>query len=345
MVMQGFFTDNRHPMHRLEIYILVYGAILLCLAFLSPIAFAVVLASFAIIVVLEPFVSWLQTSRKIGHTTAHIIALLVFFAAILLLFLFLLPNTIREANGFFRFLNDFFTQKQWQPFFKKHPELMETLSPTIEKIYPKLMVNFDRFMLDIQRSSMTILSFIFYTLLVTVYWSFFFKSFKAVSLSLFPVSIRDEAAMFLKELYYQLKRYLFALVVVATIVGIIFGVFLTIIGSRYSVILGFWAFFTNFIPIVGVIFEIIPLFILCFSLGIGKSIALLLAVGIIHPFAFILFLNLMKGAIQINPVVIILLILVFSQLFGIVGSIIAVPAGIVIRVYWRSFIAPRLAAG
>jgi len=64
----------------------------------------------------------------------------------------------------------------------------------------------------------------------------------------------------------------------------------------------------------------------------------------VHPVAFIMFLNLMKGVVQLNPVVIILLILVCSQLFGIVGSLIAVPVGIMFRVYWRSFIVPRLSA-
>jgi len=344
MVMLNPFGLGRVPQKLFEAYLLLYASLFLLFAYLSPIAFSVVLTAFAIIIVLEPVAGWLIRRRRMRFAMANALTLIVFFSCVMLLFLFLVPSTLKEANGFFRFVEDFFEKRQWEAFFHWSPETKEMLSPTIDKVYPKLIAYFGSFISNVQKSSMTLLNFVFYVVLVTAYWTFFFPSFKKAVLHLFPKTTYSEATRFFRELYYQLKRYLSALILVATFVGIVVGVFLLFIGSRYALILGFWAFFTNFIPIVGVALELIPLLILCFSLGVGKSIALLIAIGIIHPVAFILFLNLMKGVVQLNPVVIILLILVFSQLFGIVGSLIAVPIGIIFRVYWKSFIAPRLSA-
>ncbi len=338
------FGSERSPKRFFEAYLLLYASLILLFAYLSPLAFSVALTSFAIILVLEPVAGWLTRKRGIRFTTANAFVLIVFFSCVMLLFLFLVPSTLKEASGFFRFAEDFFEKRQWETFFNWSQETKEMLTPTIDKIYPRLIAYLGSFVAGAQKSSMTLLSFIFYVVLVTAYWTFFFPSFKKAILRLFPKTTYLDAAQFFRELYFQLKRYLSALILVATFVGIVVGLFLLFIGSRYALILGFWAFFTNFIPIVGVALELIPLLILCFSLGVGKSIALLAAIGIIHPCAFILFLNLMKGVVQLNPVVIILLIMVCSQLFGIVGALVAVPIGIIFRVYWKSFITPRLSA-
>lgn len=342
--MRNPFDKNRPPKLLFEAYLLFYVSLILLFGYLSPLAFSVVLTAFAIIIVLEPVAGWLIHKRRMRFVLAHALTLIVFFSCVLLLFAFLVPSTLKEAGGFFRFVEDFFGKRRWETFFQLRPETKELLSPTIDKIYPKLLSFFESFVSGLQKSSMTLLNFIFYVVLVTAYWTFFFPSFKKSILHLFPKTTTEEARRFLRELYHQLKRYLSSLILVATFVGIVIGIFLLIIGSQYALILGFWGFFTNFISIVGVALELIPLLILCFSLGIGKSVALLVLISIVHPVAFIMFLNLMKGVVQLNPVVIILLILVCSQLFGIVGSLIAVPVGIKFRVYWRSFIVPRLSA-
>jgi len=129
---------------------------------------------------------------------------------------------------------------------------------------------------------------------------------------------------------------------VALIVGISFGVFLLFIGVKYSLLLGVWAAITNLIPIVGVVLEIIPLLLTGVSMGLKAVVTIAIAVAVVHTTAFVIFLKLMKGYIKINPVVMIFMILLSTQIFGMIGAFIAVPLTIVIRLYWQYFIYPWL---
>jgi len=107
--------------------------------------------------------------------------------------------------------------------------------------------------------------------------------------------------------------------------------------------MGLWAAFTNLIPIVGVPLEFIPLLLLAVSTqNILLVIILLIVLTIVHAAAFILFLVFMKGYNRINPVMIILMIVVAGQLFGLFGAIIAVPFAILIKMLWIHFISPLL---
>ena len=111
---------------------------------------------------------------------------------------------------------------------------------------------------------------------------------------------------------------------------------------KYKTLLSFWAGITNFIPIVGVVIEFIPLIIVGASLGILKLIILLMSMALIHGAAFIIFLFLMKGYAKINPVLIILSILIMGHWLSIVGALIAVPTLMAIQIFWKMFVQPEL---
>jgi predicted PurR-regulated permease PerM len=50
----------------------------------------------------------------------------------------------------------------------------------------------------------------------------------------------------------------------------------------------------------------------------------------------------MKGRARINPVGVILSILIFGAAFGFIGSLIAAPSALVIKVLWNHYVQPQL---
>jgi predicted PurR-regulated permease PerM len=95
------------------------------------------------------------------------------------------------------------------------------------------------------------------------------------------------------------------------------------------------------IPIVGVVFEIIPLILLAVSArSLLVFIGLLAALLVIHTAAFIVFLKLMRGYTRTNPVIMIFSIIFFGQVLGIVGAFLAVPLTIILKQFWEHFISP-----
>jgi len=343
------FRGNKNQL--LMNYILIYSSVIILLALFCQMVFSVVIAVLAIVIVLQPLISLFakiinyRKIEKYNRTSiliANGLATFIFFASILVLLIFLIPSLVKEAGAFVTFFDNFFTNKEWQKitFLSENPDISANISSILSNIQPKIVAVLESVITDLSKSTPQVLSFIFYLFLGTLYLVYYFPMLKNKVNMIFPSVIRSESVSFMRELYHQLKRYLFSIFLVALIVGLMMGAILSFLGSSYSVLLGFWAAFTNLIPIVGVILEFIPLLLLSTSLGVSGSLVLLIAILIIHTVAFILFLNLMRGYIRINPVAIIFLILFFSQVFGFTGSLIAVPVGLFIRIFYEWFIKP-----
>lgn len=184
-------------------------------------------------------------------------------------------------------------------------------------------------------------SILFFVILGTIYFSYYFPSFKRFSPHLYPKSCRSEALTFLKDTYRNLERFVTSIVLVSIFVGVIVAILVRMLGLPYSLLMGFWATITNMIPIVGVVFEIIPLILLAVSArSLLVFVGLLAALLIIHTAAFIVFLKLMRGHTRTNPVIMIFAIIFFGQVLGIVGAFLAVPLTIILKQFWEHFISP-----
>ncbi len=338
-MLKYFFPEN-NPERTLISFLLIYSFAFLVLAFIYPVVFAVIVCVFAFVIIAEPIIYFIMRLKPISRVIAGVLTLLIFFAGILILLFFLVPSLIQEAGNFYSFLVKFFERREWEQFFPDNPEIAQNITDMVLSIQPKVLQLFQSGLDYATRVTPTALTFLFYVVLGMVYLVFYLPSFKANAGFLFPNHCRDQAVEFLRDVYTLIRRFLFSIVIVGMIVGVIIGVMLAIMGSRYSLLMGFWGFFTNLIPIVGVVFEVIPLFILSFSLGIQTTFVIAVIILFLHTGAFVLFLFLMKGYAKLNPFATILLILLFSQIFGVMGSLIAVPFGLTFKVFWKRFISP-----
>lgn len=179
---------------------------------------------------------------------------------------------------------------------------------------------------------------LFFTIVGAIYLSYYFLTVKDFIPRFYPKKVRGIAISFLEDTYKNLERYVISVVVIALIVGVVVGIVVHSMGLKYSLLMGTWAAFTNLIPIVGVPLEFIPLFLLAVSTqDLVLVITLMIILVIVHASAFILFLVFMKGYNRINPVIIILMIVIAGQLWGLFGAIIAVPFAIVLKMTWMHF--------
>ncbi|AFK06504.1 putative permease [Mesotoga prima MesG1.Ag.4.2] len=184
---------------------------------------------------------------------------------------------------------------------------------------------------------------LFFTIVGAIYLSYYFLTVKDFIPRFYPKKVRGIAISFLEDTYKNLERYVISVVVIALIVGVVVGIVVHSMGLKYSLLMGTWAAFTNLIPIVGVPLEFIPLFLLAVSTqDLVLVITLMIILVIVHASAFILFLVFMKGYNRINPVIIILMIVIAGQLWGLFGAIIAVPFAIVLKMTWMHFFSPML---
>ncbi|WP_308644448.1 AI-2E family transporter [Oceanotoga sp.] len=330
-------TKNQKAAIFNSIYLIIFFSI----AALSMQVFSILVFSLGVIFVVELFSKFFIKFLKMPKKFAILISILIIFISLIFLLVFLIPTVIGEVSNFINFLNGIFEKQEWRELFpEKFDDIEKNVTEFLITLRPKIISFINDALIQMPNLGGKIGSFIFYLVLITIYGSFYFDSFKLKAGNLFPKSIRNTSISFLKDLYVNLKSFVISTLFAALFVGIGAFIIMNILGVKYSLLMSFWAALTNFIPIVGVIFEFIPLILVGISSGLTKMLILLLIMIILHTSAFIFFLYVMKGSARINPVAVIISILIFGYIFGFVGPIIAVPIGISIKVFWKHFISP-----
>lgn len=320
--------------------LIFYASLLMLLAFLFPFVFGTFLTTIAIVIFLEPFSVILSKKFKLNRSISNAFTLILFFSSLALLLVFLIPSLVKETANFYEMVAKFFEKREWEEL------LPATLAGRLTQLFslfePKLLRLLESIISTATKVTPQLFTFLFYVILGSVYLMYNFKGLRKGMPYLFPRSCRKEASLFLRDVYVQLRQYIISISIVALFVAISLGLLLWYLGSRYAILLSFWGFVTNYVPIVGVFLEFIPLFLMTFSLGLKASIILGVGVFVIHVVAFLIFLRLMGGYIKINPVAIIFLIMLFSSALDILGALIAVPCGIVFKIFWVRFLSPVL---
>jgi predicted PurR-regulated permease PerM len=191
----------------------------------------------------------------------------------------------------------------------------------------------------------SVTTIIVFTLFGLGYTLFYIREIASFFVLIYPKSVRAEAREFFRDVYASMGRYIRVIFINAVIIGLSYWIVFEAFNLKYSAIISLWAFVTNFIPIVGVVLEYIPVLLFSLTLGVKGVLLIALFAILIHAVAFVVFIQLMKGLEKLNPVYIILSILFFGKLFGLFGSFVGVPLALFFKVFWRKFLRPLFEAG
>jgi len=321
-------------------YIVLYTIILFIVLGTFKDIFTVIVATVFNVILLKPIVFFFKKNFKLSSRVSKILALSIFFFGFIIILVFLIPAVAKELGNFIKLITDVFNEKLWRDYLKESPNLQELVDKFMDFVQPKLLEFADYlFNMFISRFPEVVMV-IFFAVLGTIYVTFYIDTVGNAFEKMFPKKCRSEIRVFIKDLYDNMERFVLAVFITALITGLSFWTVFKIFGLDYSAVVGAWAFITNFIPIVGVFLEYIPVFLFSLSLGIKGIVWIALFTVIIHSIAFILFIHLMKGYAKLNPIYIIFSILLFGKVFGFLGIFIAVPLAIYIQIMWKRFVGP-----
>ncbi|WP_019989626.1 AI-2E family transporter [Rudanella lutea] len=170
--------------------------------------------------------------------------------------------------------------------------------------------------------------FIFFFLLYRDFFkSFFYK--------IFGHTRKTKVDVVFSQIYTVVKDYLVGLVLVIIIVGILNTVGLLILGVDYAVFFGFFGAFMILIPYVGIaIGSVLPAL---FTLGTHPNP--LVALGVVGVFLFVQVLEgnfitpyIVGSKVSINPLAAIIVLILWGQLWGLPGLILALPLTAILKV-------------
>ena len=156
----------------------------------------------------------------------------------------------------------------------------------------------------------------------------------AKSEELLPPAWRPGVVGFVQEYDVALGRFVRGQLIEAVLVAVLTTLALWVLGFPAAVLMGVIAGLGNLIPNLGLFLSIIPgLFVALTAPDIGS--ALLKLIGV---FAVVQFIDssitgprIVGGSVGLNPVWVMLAVLVFGQLFGIMGMFLAVPIAVFLK--------------
>ncbi len=159
--------------------------------------------------------------------------------------------------------------------------------------------------------------------------------------NLIPLSKREHIINLVLKVNHNLRYYLRGQLIVCFALSIIYSIGLSIAGIDLSILIGFIGGFGNLIPYVGT--------------GIGIILASLLALFEFHDFQHIFYViitfvvgqsleatvitpRVVGKELSIHPAMVILSILIFGQLWGFLGLLLAVPIAATLKVFIDEFV-------
>ena len=144
---------------------------------------------------------------------------------------------------------------------------------------------------------------------------------------LFPHYMRNRAGEVLSAIATVLRRWLVTQLIAMATIAVVTTIALVILRVEAAFALGLIAGLLEFIPTVGPILSAVPAIAMGFLDSPQKALAVLaLYIGIQFMENHLLIPMLMKGGVDIPPVVTILAQALFTLLFGFLGLMVAVPA-------------------
>lgn len=143
----------------------------------------------------------------------------------------------------------------------------------------------------------------------------------------------------------HVRRYIGGAVLLALLTGVLVGSSLALLGVKYAVVFGLFAFLLNFIPMIGpVVATLLPLPIALLSPEVstaGKVLAVVIPSLIQFVIGQVVSPRVIGRALALHPVTVLLFLLFFQMIWGIGGAFMATPLAAVMKILFEHFESTR----
>ena len=321
-------------------YSLLLAGIILIFYLLYLISTVLIIFAFAVLLafILEPLVSKLEY-RGLNRFVSIIIVFAAVIILFYLLFAYLVPNLILQMKQFVGTLQVISLHEKilsvekeiykYLPFFE-----LGQLSKRFEEFISSGIVNsFDR----ITTVLTSIISIIVLLVIIPFITFFLLKDSKEIMrgiIHVMPNRYFEMSYWIMKKISIQLGRYVRGWIFDAAFVGVACGFGYYILGIKNALPLGLISGLGHLVPYFGPIIGGVPAIIISIiQYGDFSHVPLIVMMivivymidnGMVQPYVF-------SKSVNMHPIIIILLILAGSQLFGVTGMLFSIPLATVIK--------------
>jgi predicted PurR-regulated permease PerM len=319
-------NTRSHIVKDLFAFILIVFMAYILQAFLIPIVFAMILS-----VLIYPIVRYFEKKLCFNRIVSITIAIVIFTAIIFFIFVLIgiqFEEIVNKSDMYYSKIGSKLTALIQQT---EHStgivteDIVGSRKIEVKEIVKQNSANILKFL----TASGSILSdFVLsplYTFLFLLYRNFLISFLYKVTAN---ISTKNNTRLILRGLYHVQQNYMVGLVSVMAIVGLLNSIGLLLLGIDYPFFFGFLCAILLLIPYIGIVIgSLIPALI-----ALATKDSYWYAIGVVAIFGFIQFIEgnfitpkITGSKVSLNSLVSILVIVLFSMLWGIPGMILALP--------------------
>ncbi|EGJ45163.1 MULTISPECIES: AI-2E family transporter [Streptococcus] len=283
----------------------------------------------------NPLVKFLQEKLKINRMIGILMTLSLLFGLIALGVIYLLPilinqlsSLINSTQGLYWEIQSFVNQLSKNPLFRNL-----NIQSTIQQLNLSYVDILQNILNSVTNSLGSVLSAVVNTLMILIMTPIFLVYFLMDGHKLLPmlertVLKRDKLniSSLLTNLNATVARYISGISIDALIIGALAYIGYSVIGLKYALVFAIFSSLANLIPYVGPSIGLIPMVITYAFTDPQKMVAALIYMLIIQQVdGNILYPRIVGGVMKVHPITIMVLLLLSSNIYGVLGMIVAIP--------------------
>ncbi|MBZ2037988.1 AI-2E family transporter [Streptococcus sanguinis] len=283
----------------------------------------------------NPLVKFLQEKLKINRMIGILMTLSLLFGLIALGVIYLLPilinqlsSLINSTQGLYWEIQSFVNQLSKNPLFRNL-----NIQSTIQQLNLSYVDILQNILNSVTNSLGSVLSAVVNTLMILIMTPIFLVYFLMDGHKLLPmlertVLKRDKLniSSLLTNLNATIARYISGISIDALIIGALAYIGYSVIGLKYALVFAIFSSLANLIPYVGPSIGLIPMVITYAFTDPQKMVAALIYMLIIQQVdGNILYPRIVGGVMKVHPITIMVLLLLSSNIYGVLGMIVAIP--------------------
>ena len=283
----------------------------------------------------NPLVTLLEKKLKINRIFGILITLFLLFGLVTIGVIFLLPilinqlsSLINSTQNLYWEIQSFVNQLSKNPLFKSL-----NIQSTIQQLNLSYVDILQNILNSVTNSLGSVVSAVINTLMILIMTPIFLVYFLMDGHKLLPmlertVLKRDKLniSSLLTNLNATVARYISGISIDALLIGTLAYIGYSVIGLKYALVFAIFSALANLIPYVGPSIGLIPMLITYFFTDPHKMLVALIYMLIIQQIdGNILYPRIVGSVMKVHPITIMVLLLLSSNIYGIMGMIVAIP--------------------
>ncbi len=183
--------------------------------------------------------------------------------------------------------------------------------------------------------SLSFIGKLFLTILLLIFIYISYHNYPRLIRKAFDEKRADYIFNIVSHINNQIIRFIFIKTLISAGTGILTGIACWILGIKFAILWGFFAFLLNYIPYIGsIIAVILPIILsfLQFPHSIIPYITIIILVGIQIFIGSFLDPEIMGNRFNLSPIIILVSLFFWGYVWGIVGAFLAVPITAIIKI-------------